>query len=160
MPKLAKKAAAEVEKADAASGSYLLPEGRYAAQLKSVTEKNGDQFPYWVWEFHNLHDPEGTKRPGKMWNNTSLSPKSVGFLKASFEAFGYTADSDTDEMIGEWVVLYLVQEPRSPKGPRAGQLRNNVQSLSEFDASEWDFDPDEVAAEAPAGAVGKDADEY
>ena len=147
MPKLSAKVAKSVDSAEAAGGSYLLPEGRYAAQLKQVNQKDGNEYPYWVWEFENLHDEEGNKKPGRQWNNTSLSPKSLGFLKSTFEAFGYTSDSDTDEMVGEWVVLYLVQETVS-RGPKAGNLRNSVQSLSEFNPAEWDFDP---AESAPAG---------
>lgn len=161
MPKLAKKTAEQVEKATAAGGGYLLEEGRYAARLAQVTEKDGDQFPYWVWEFQDLHDEDGKKVPGKMWNNTSLSPKSLGFLKATFEAFGYTSDSDTEEMVGEWVVLYLVQEPIA-RGPKAGQLRNSVQSLHEFEPADWDFDTEalgEVGA-AAAKANSSAADEY
>jgi len=159
MPKLPSKVAKEVEKAEAAgSGSYLLPEGRYAAQLVKVEEKDGNEYPYWVWEFTNLHNDEGTKCPGKMWNNTSLSPRSRGFLKQTFEAFGYTTDSDTEEMIGEWVVLHLVQEPIA-KGPKAGQLRNSVSALAEFVPEDWDFEPGELVA---AGGVStrKDEDEY
>lgn len=156
MPRLNTKTAKAVDKAEAAGGSYLLPEGRYAARLNSVTEKPGNVAPYWVWEFVDLHDSEGVKRPGKQWNNTSLSDKSLGFLKATFEAFGYTTDSDTDEMIGEWVVLYLTQEPIGA-GPKAGQLRNNVQSLSEFVPGEWDFDPEDLP---PLGGASAPADEF
>jgi len=157
MPKLNKKQASEVEKAEAASGSFLLPEGRYAAQLLKVEEKEGNEYPYWVWQFGNLHNKAGELVPGRQWNNTSLSPKSFGFLKATFEAFGYTTDSDTDEMVGEWVTLYLVQEPIA-KGPRAGQLRNSVQSVFEFDGDEYDFDPSSFT---PADADKADSkDEY
>lgn len=156
MPKLTAKVAKSVDAAEAMGGSFLLPEGHYAAQLKSVDQKDGNEYPYWVWTFENLHDSEGNKKPGRQWNNTSLSPKSLGFLKATFEAFGYTADSDTDEMIGEWVVLYLVQDTVG-KGPKAGQLRNQVQSLSEFDPGEWEFDPEE--ASTASGNSGSD-DEY
>lgn len=158
MPKLDKKQAKEVEAATAAVGGYLLPEGRYAAQLNKVSEENGEQYPYWVWEFHNIHDEEGNRRAGRQWNNTSLSPKSVGFLKAVFEAFGYTSDSDTDEMLGEWVGLYLVQEPIS-KGPKTGQMRNSVQSLFEFNGDEWPFDPDEAAKAAVSSGSGGAADD-
>lgn len=157
MPKLTKQTAKAVDKAEAASGSYLLPEGRYAARLNSVIEKPGKVAPYWVWEFVDLHDTEGVKRPGKQWNNTSLSDKSLGFLKATFEAFGYTSDSDTEEMVGEWVVLVLTQEPIA-SGPKAGQLRNTVSSLQEFDAADWDFDPEELPP--LGGAAAATSDEY
>ena len=158
MPKLAAKQAKAVDEAEAASGSYLLPEGRYAAQLLEVNEKEGAEHPYWVWAFGNLHDSHGNLVPGRMWNNTSLSPKSFPFLKATFEAFGYTTDSDTDEMVGEWVVLYLVQEPIG-KGPKAGQLRNSVQSLQEFDKNKWDFNPADFTP-ASANASSGSKEEY
>ncbi|HEU5046110.1 MAG TPA: hypothetical protein VFT75_18465 [Nocardioidaceae bacterium] len=159
MPKLPGKVAKEVENAEAMSGGFLLPAGRYAARLRSVTEREGDEHPYWVWEFEALHDESGTRHPGRQWNNTSLSPKSRGFLKATFEAFGYSADSDTDEMIGEWVVLYLGQETQS-QGKNAGQQRNVVQRLAEFDADEWDFDPDDVGTAEPAGASSGGGDKF
>lgn len=156
MARLNKATAKAVEKAEAAGGSYLLPEGRYAARLNDVTEKPGRVAPYWSWEFVDLHDSEGVKRAGKQWNNTSLSEKSLGFLKATFEAFGFTTDSDTDEMIGEWVVLHLVQEPIG-SGPKAGELRNSVQSLAEFVPGEWDFDPEALP---PLGGAAAPEDEY
>jgi hypothetical protein len=156
IPKLDKKAAGAVDKVEAASGSFLLPEGRYAAQLLKVEEKEGAEHPYWTWAYGNLHNSLGELVPGRQWNNTSLSPKSYPFLKATFEAFGYTTDSDTDEMVGEWVVLYLVQEPIG-KGPKAGQLRNSVQSLAEFDKSQWDFNPGDFS---PADAAKASGDEY
>lgn len=160
MPKLPAKVAKEVAAAEAAgSGSYLLPEGRYAARLAKVDEKSGEQFPYWVWEFQDIHNDEGTKVPGKMWNNTSLSPKARGFLKATFDAFGYTSDSDTDELIGEWVVLHLVQEPIA-KGPKAGQLRNSVTSLAEFVPEDWDFDPEALGVVNAGPARQSSEDEY
>ncbi len=137
------------------SGGFLLEDGRYAARLRSVTEKPGDEFPYWVWEFEAIHDDQGVKHPGRQWNNTSLSPKSAGFLKATFEAFGYSVDSDTDEMVGEWVVLYIGHETQT-QGKNAGQIRNTIDRLAEFEADEWDFDPDNVAASTTAegGAEG------
>lgn len=145
MPKLTKAVAKQVNDADAASGFEPYPEGRYAAQLRSVTQKEGKEYPYWSWEFHNIHDTSGKLMPGRMWNNTSLSPNSVGFLKSTFEAFGYTADSDTDEMIGEWVVLYITQEVIS-SGPKAGQFSNSVRSLTEFNPDDWDVDTEKYAA--------------
>ena len=160
MPKLDKGVAKKVEESEAASGSFLVAEGRYAAQLLKVEEKEGKEYPYWVWQFGNLHNTAGELIPGRQWNNTSLSPKSFGFLKATFEAFGYTTDSDTEEMVGEWVVLYLIQEPIQ-QGPRAGSLRNAVQSVFEFDAEEFDFDPSKFTpADAEKGKGGKGGDEY
>lgn len=147
MPKLKSTLAKKVSQAEAATGSYLLPEGRYAARLLEVNQKEGSKAPYWQWTFGDLHNEEGEPVPGRQWNNTSLSEKALGFLKATFEAFGYTEDSDTDEMIGEWVVLHLTQE-QIAQGQNAGQMRNNVARLAPFDEDEWDFDPAELPAVA------------
>ena len=145
MPKLKSVLAKKVAKAEAASGSILLPEGRYAARLLEVVQKEGQKAPYWQWTFGDLHDEDGNSHPGRQWNNTSLSENALGFLKASFEAFGYTEDSDTDEMIGEWVVLHLIQEPIA-QGRNAGQVRNAVSHLAPFNEEDFDFDPAELPA--------------
>ena len=65
MPKLSKAAAKQVENAEAAAGFAPLPEGRYAAQLRSVTQKDGKEHPYWDWEYHNLHNEDGQAQPGR-----------------------------------------------------------------------------------------------
>lgn len=169
MPKLSDKIAQEVQNtAPAASGSLLLEEGLYAAQLLKVEEVEGTEFPYWNWEFGNLHDQDGTRRPGRQWNNTSLSPKSRAFLSQTFEAFGYTADSDTEELIGEWVVLSVVQAIQA-KGKNAGKTRNEVNGLMVFKPEKFDFDPEEAAqafaveqanrSSKSAGASGAAADD-
>lgn len=153
MPKLKSTVAKKVNAAEAATGSYLLPEGRYAARLQEVVQKEGQKAPYWRWEFSDLHDAEGDKKPGKQWHNTSLSEAALGFLKATFEAFGYTTDSDTDEMVGEWVVLHLTQE-QIPTGARAGEMTNRIQSIHPFDEDDFDFDPTDLPA--VPGALDKE----
>ncbi len=145
MPKLKSQLAKKVNNAGAATGSYLLPEGRYAARLLDVEQREGAKAPYWRWKFGDLHNTDGESQPGKQWNNTSLSEKALGFLKATFEAFGYTTDSDTDEMIGEWVTLHLVQE-QIATGNRAGEMTNSIQSLHPFNPDDFDFDPAELPA--------------
>jgi hypothetical protein len=162
MPKLNKEQAKQVANAQEQGGGFLLPEGRYAARLRSVTERMGSEFPYWDWEFEAIHDEEGNPHPGRQWNRTSLSPKSSGFLKASFNAFGFSPDSDTDEIVGEWAVLYLSQEIQA-QGLNAGKKRNVVDRVATFDPAEWDFDPDTVAASqgnGSGGGGGKADDEF
>lgn len=144
MPKLKKNLADKVAAAEAAqSGGFLLPEGRYAARLLEVESREGAKGTYWSWVLGDLHDTEGNSHAGKQWHNTSLSEAAFGFLKATFEAFGYTTDSDTDEMIGEWVTLHLVQEQIN-RGPRAGEMTNRVRSILPFNEDEFDFDPEEL----------------
>lgn len=152
MPKLTPAMAKKVETAESNTGGFLLPEGRYAARLHEVQVKEGAKGPYWVWVLADLHDTEGGSKPGKQWHNTSLTDAAFGFLKATFEAFGYTFDSDTDEMIGEWVTLHLVQE-QIARGQRAGEMTNRIRSIVPFDADEFDFDPSSLPPVGGAAAA-------
>lgn len=150
MPKLDKKAQKVVEEAEEwGVGGFLLDEGRYAARLKDVTVHQGRAGEYWTWEFEHLHNEEGEPQRGRQWHNTSMSPKAAGNLKQVFNAFGYSSDSDTDEMIGEWVVLHLGIEVQE-QGKRAGQQVNRIQGLAPFVAEDWDFDTDAVAEKVAA----------
>lgn len=162
MPKLNKKVAQETAQAEAwGSGPRLLPEGRYAGRLLSVEERDGNEFPQWSWRFTQLHNEEGESFGGSQFLNTSLSPKARGGLKAAFDAFGYTTDSDTEEMLGEWAVLHITQEV-AQQGKRAGQTVNRVQSVAEFVPDDWDFDPDTVPADKPReqGSSGGSKDTF
>lgn len=144
MAKLSPEQVGSVNAAEAAGGGgFLLEPGRYAAQLAKVEQRSGTNFPFWNWEFANLFDKTGALQPGKQWNNTSLSPNSFGFLKASFEAFGASPDTDTDELVGKWVVLSLDQE-QVTQGPKVGELRNVVKGLAQFREEDWPFDSSSV----------------
>lgn len=160
IPKLSSKQAAAVEAATAASGNLLLEEGYYAVQLRSCEEREGTEYPYWVWEVHNIHDEDGALHPGRLWDNTSTSPKSTGFMKAVFEAFGYTSDTDTDEIVedGAWAQVYVTQVIQ-PTGKNVGQKRNEVQSWSEFVESDYEGAPYpdvkvDVSKSSSAGGAG------
>ncbi len=147
MPKLNAKQAKQVASTDAweaGTGRVLLDEGRYAAQLFKVTERDGREHPLWSWRFVNVHNQDGDLMGRtNLFHSTSLSPKAYGGLKQTFDAFGYTTDSDTDEIIGEWVVLYVRQEIQE-QGQNAGQRVNRVASVSPFDPDDWPFDIDSV----------------
>ena len=169
MPKLNPKQAETVSTTDAweaGSGRTLLEEGRYAAQLYSVVEREGNVAPVWNWRFVNIHDQEGEPQGRtNLFHSTSLSPKAAGGLRQTFDAFGYTANSDTDEMIGEWVVLYVTKEIQE-RGKNAGQLINVVKSLSPFVPDEWAFDADAVPeyverdrGAGPGGSRSRDEDD-
>lgn len=148
MPKLNKKIASEVAKSDAwrpDGGRALLEDGLYAGRLVKVEERDGREYPNWSWWFDGLFDAEGNGHSGVQFLNTSLSPKAAGRMRQAFDAFGYSPDSDTDEIVGEWAVLHIKQEIQQ-YGQRAGQMVNQVTGVSEFDPNEWDFDPESVPA--------------
>ncbi|ASZ74356.1 hypothetical protein SEA_KINGBOB_42 [Arthrobacter phage KingBob] len=161
MPKLPKKVAAAVESAEAISGDFpLLEVGFYYAQLADVEVQDGNYAPVWNLTFENLHKvTTGEKASGKQWlrlnvvteekapaNYTGGDKKwaafhnmSKGQLKSFFEGFGYTPDSDTDEMIGEWAQIKVgVRTIQS--GERKGEKVNDVKSISQvpddFDATD------------------------
>lgn len=162
MPKMPKALQKTVADAEAVSGDFeLLAPGRYVACLNKVEAKNSAAGnPMWVWEFNEIRDMDGNKKPGRLWYNTMIpqakmpsgvpdSEKwetaqrlSAGRLKAAFEAFGYTLDSDTDEMIGDKVVL-AVGVDTIQKGPKAGQQTNRVNALHSADDVDLDSDEDD-----------------
>lgn len=157
MPKMSSAAAKRVDKAEARheSGGDFEPlaPGQYLAQLREVNvEDKLNKYGAAAWnaEFHNLHSMETQqKAPGRQWyrltqplpvdkipSNYTNGPDKWekyqgmidGLLKGFFESFGYTVDSDTDEMLGEWAILEVgirtIQE-----GPKAGQPTNQVNGI-------------------------------
>lgn len=136
MPKLDPEQRKTAEEAE--GGSFLLEPGRYVGTLKSVEVKKGNEAPYWSWTFGDIVSLEtGEKHPGSQWVNTSLSEKAAWKVKEMFDAFGYTLDSDTDEMVGDQAVL-VVSQRVIEKGARAGQLGNNVDSCLPYAGDEGD----------------------
>lgn len=123
MPKLNKKQAKQV--ADAEGGELLVDAGVYAAILNKVEEKTGQAGPYWEWEFQLVEDSDGNELEAKpkVWENTSLSEKAAWRLRDMFEAFEVGTDTDTDDLLGQWVALTVGQEI-AKQGSRQGQLRN------------------------------------
>jgi len=156
MPKLASKIANATESAEVVHGGgdfEPLPKGKYLAKLTEVSvrdEKNKYDAPQWSAEFQEIHTLDGEKQPGRQWLNLTLPTTSkmhpayangqekwekyqamlLGRLKAFFEAFGYTPDSDTDEMLGEWAVITL-SISTIQSGPNQGKLRNEVTDIEE-----------------------------
>lgn len=132
MPKLAKDKAKKVAENEG-SGFEALPEAIYPVRLTGVTVGEGDKGPYWTWELEVDGDPDYDGR--KLWCTTSLSDAADWKLKEVFEAFGYTTDSDTDEMIGEKCKASVSQRVIT-KGARAGQTGNNVDTMIALTAEE------------------------
>lgn len=129
MPKLNSKQTRMVE--DAAEREFiLLDPGLYLAALQKVEAKEGKNGPYWEWEFLLTEDEngDGLETNVTLWDNTSLSEKAAWKLKAHFAAFGVPPDTDTDDLLGEWIWVDVGHEVQS-QGARAGKLRNTVIAL-------------------------------
>lgn len=150
MPKLSATLASSVEKAEATTSSYeLIKPGRYQATLSGVEVREGNYgMAQWSVEFSDIADSDGNRVPGRQWLNLNIPtdkpmPASYGNgpdkwasyqsvstarLKAFFGAFGYTADSDTDEMIGERATIEI--EVRTiQSGARRGEQVNGVKNV-------------------------------
>lgn len=130
MPKLNKDTAAKVDETEGAAGGFEpLEPGIYVAQLRDVEVKEGKTSgqPYWNWTYEIPEDAEkyGGRR---LWNTTSLSEKAFPFLKATFDAFGVPADTDTDDLIGRKVRLNVTKRTIQ-QGDRKGEMTNQVESV-------------------------------
>jgi hypothetical protein len=159
MPKLSAKDRKKVEKAEAVSGEFEpLKPGKYVATLSEVeAKKSSAGNPMWVCTFEDIHNLDGEKQPGRQWYNLNLPTSDTppdnyekgeekwlqyqrlceGRIKAFFEAFGYTVDSDTDEFIGDRCVLVIGVRTIN-QGERAGQQTNTVNGVKPLDSVEFD----------------------
>lgn len=136
IPKLPAKVAKRVNDAKS-SDLEALPANMYHGELVSVTVKDGTKAPYWSWEF-DLQDDGYVNR--KLWVNTSTLETADWKMKEVFNAFGYDADTDTDELIGQTIKLSVSQRVIE-QGARKGELGNNVDKclpLGEGGADEED----------------------
>lgn len=151
---LAKKAE---EKKDEMPSFGIVPPGIYLCKLRSVdTTKSGPAGPYWVWEYESVgvkDEPAGKR----FWNNTSLSDKAIGMVAKAFEAMGYTADSDTDECIGELVAVE-VKVGTQKTGENAGQQRNEVVATHPADTHPWYEEYDGSSPTEPPASSAADLD--
>lgn len=167
MPKLSEKMAkAASEAEDVKDGFEPLPAGKYIVTLKEVEDRIAQSTgaPMWGIELEDVTDLEGNVQPGRQFTNLVLpgpdkmpkdykgkdsSKKSLeeqwksrnDFLRSKikqfFEAFGYTTDSDTDEMIGERAVVALSVETINA-GKRKGQLGNQVTGFYTLDSVDFE----------------------
>ena len=167
MPKLAAKDRKKVEKAESTGEFTPMPPGKYVAALSEVEPKtSGNGNPYWAVTFDEIHNLDGEKQPGRQWFNlmlptTDTPPEGytpggrekdpekawaqyqalcAGRIKSFFEAFGYTVDSDTDEMIGDRCVIQ-VGVRTIQNGPRTGESTNEVRNVFPLDSVDFE-DPD------------------
>lgn len=62
-----------------------LPAGEYGVEVVAIEQKQGGKGPYLNWQFRVCMGPHEGK---KIWNVTSLSPKSLWVLRKQLEALG------------------------------------------------------------------------
>lgn len=132
MPKLNKALATKT--AETETGTFdAIPEDTYTVRLVDVEQKIGKDSgkPYWNWKFEVT---EGDCKGRNIFMITSLSENALFKLKEVFDAFGFSTDSDTDELVGESVKLVVIQEVIE-KGTRKGQMGNTVTQVLSLDGT-------------------------
>lgn len=170
MPKLPKKIAKTVENAEMVSTEFeILPDGKYTGTLVEVEVETHQNYPnnvsVWAASFTDLVNYKtGKKYPGRQWLRLNVITSeempanypngkdkwetfvrmSNGQLHAFFENMGYSADSDTDEMIAEPAMLNITSRT-AQKGKRAGEKVNEVRGVVPFPE---DFDPDSIGGDS------------
>lgn len=93
-------------------GSGRLKEGTYRARLESVEQKDGRDYPLWVWTFTSI-EPETAGRQGQ--HTTSLSPKAAYYIRQVLEALGAEvpgsmARINTDDYLGREAMILVAQD--------------------------------------------------
>lgn len=140
MPKLDSTVAEQVNQAE--SGSSLIEDGTYKMVLESVEATGNDKKPlvgtagpYWKWTFVFPEGERYAKR--KQWVNTSLSADSAWKMKEHFDAFGVSADTDTDELIGKACLVEIgsrtITQSKDPS--KIGDVVNTVKKVLPLDGA-------------------------
>jgi len=164
----------------------ILPAGLYKATLFSVEDgANFSGEPQWVAHFGDLVSVDGARYPLDLQRLYLDMPdprvvgrpvprdideahrkflsaqfRRLGDLRSFFEAFGYTADSDTDEIIGEscTIEIYHYSPTQGKNIGRTFAKIGKTMPVAAFDEARGDFHPagpaadDAFAAPAPADA--------
>lgn len=142
MPKLNPTKAAEVKKAgegNTTSGKFvLLPEGKWKVKLldvESTTSKKGD--PMWVWSYRMVEFLEGDgvakNKDGQVIDYSEREMKYYTVIKDTtlwnldqvFAAFEAETDVDTDDLVGDEIVVVIDQQIIT-QGRSKGQMGNNI----------------------------------
>lgn len=120
--------------------------GVYTVKVVNVEEKEGQNDPYFSWEFEIV----GGKFEGaKLWNNTSLAAQSLWNLRGCLEALGVEipdddTEMDLDDLVGLECAVEVEHETYD--GKKRARI---VDFKSADDAREGDED-DEEEDEKPA----------
>lgn len=172
--KIAKKAEQATANHGSTGSFELLPRGKYYATLTAVTEQeNNFNEEEWSAEFSELvHIATGKAYSGRQWLRLAMpqDPDAVpddyeprdkkkskaeawaalqedryARLKAFFESLGYTADSDTDEMVEDEAKGILNVGVRTiNSGARKGEKVNAVYGIEPVPD---DFDPESLESD-------------
>lgn len=143
MPKLNPTKAAEVRKAGEEGSKFvLLPIGKYRVKLEDVEStttrpKPGEREgkPMWIWKFETVSyldgtplDADGNKVDvvGKStWYRTVIQDNTLWDLDRVFAAFEVEPDTDTDELVGDEIIVVIDQSVITA-GKLKGKMGNEI----------------------------------
>lgn len=140
MPKLNSTKAAEVRKAGEEGSKFtLLPIGKYRVRLTDVESttarpkppaKEGN--PMWVWKFETVefldaepNDDADLTIGKEQWYRTVIQDNTLWDLDRVFAAFGAEPDTDTDDLVGDEIVV-MIDQAVIGAGKRKGQMGNEI----------------------------------
>lgn len=128
-----------------------LEDGVYVLSFEEDVEvKVGPKGTYWAWKFvANQEDNPGmTRTKVTLFHNTSLSEKAAFKLHETYAAFGVSARTDTEDLVGQKVRGKVIQQVIE-QGKRAGEIGNSLDELLPKNAAAETDDIDKaLAAEA------------
>jgi hypothetical protein len=141
LPKLTPARAAEVKKAGEDGAFPVFPIGFTRVKLRDVTtgqSRAGD--PMWTWEFSYVEfldhytpekGEEDKPHPTERWAGktvkyyTVLRDDLLWDLDRVFAAFDADPDTDTDDLLGDEIVV-MMDQAMIDKGPAKGNMGNNI----------------------------------
>ncbi len=156
------KAVSNADAQHGGGGFELIPAGKYLATLTAVTDGTDNfGNDRWEAEFSTITSTkDGKVYPGRQWMNLEVpqDPEAVpsdykprdpkkgssaeqwahlqtvrnGRIRAFFESFGYTVDTDTDEMVEEEAkALITIGQRTRQQGDRKGERFNLITGIDE-----------------------------
>ncbi len=103
----------EVDFTGVTSGAGFLEPGVYRAQVESVEQRDGKNYPGLSWTWSSV-EPDTQGQRADLF--TSLSPKALWVLKGILEAFGAEIPQsamrfDTNRLVGKQAMIKVINEP-------------------------------------------------
>lgn len=94
---------------------------------EDVEVKVGPAGPYWLWKFLVLEEdnPGLTRKKVTLYHRTSLSKKATFKLHETFAAFGVSANTDTEDLVGQKIRVHVVQKV-AEQGKYEGEIVNDL----------------------------------
>lgn len=133
----------------------LAPEGEHLVKVVGVEEREGQNAPYFAWEFEVV---SGKAAGAKIWNNTSLAPQALWNLRGTLEALGVEIpDDDTDIELSDLVDLECMVTVEHEV--YEGKKQARIVDVLPVEAKDEDSDTPRKASKAAKPAADDDEDE-